>query len=251
MQTDPSSLDHSICEFPSRIGKLHAGLWASKPQDSLGLLVWHWFEQRSQCTSRTHNMLSGMADATDHAKLPTLYDLYKIGMQVHSKATPRLGDRTRLATAGQLPSPKQTGCTNPSVFMGYLVHKRLILLLLCELRFAMWPGAHGFIMLFKKLVIPLTLNTPFGFPLSSMHIQTERYLRQSALFHSCSLTLRIFWISWSGKWFMCNRDCISHASPGHSRFITHCTLEPNHDASFKGWFCTHTLMTPIQRVAGI
>lgn len=39
--------------------------------------------------------------------------------------------------------------------MEYLAHKRLILLILCQLRLAMCPGAHGFILLLKKLTITI------------------------------------------------------------------------------------------------
>ena len=92
------------------------------------------------------------------------------------------------------------------------------------------------------------------FPLVSCSVacmrKPEYYLWNKALFHSCSLMERIFRISWSGRWFMCNKE-LSNASPGYSRFITHCTLEPSHDASYKGWFCIPTLMMPILRAAGI
>lgn len=139
----------------------------------------------------------------------------------------------------------------PLDFYEYLVHKRLILLILCQLRLVMWPGAYGFMAPLKELTITITHKYLLWFP-----AQQNAWTNQSiiygkkALFHSCSLTGKIFSISWSGRWFMCRKE-FPNASPGYSRFITHSAFEPNHDASYKGWFCIHTLMMPIQRVAGI
>lgn len=71
LQKDHSSLGQGIHDFPSQIGKSHVGLWAAQQQDSLGLPVWHWFEQRSHFLSPRHNALSWTADAIDHPKQNT------------------------------------------------------------------------------------------------------------------------------------------------------------------------------------
>lgn len=117
--------------------------------------------------------------------------------------------------------------------------------LLCDLEHT------GLRCLSKKLTTTLTHKYSLWFP-AQQHAckKTEYYLWKRALFHSCSLTEKIFCLSWSGQWFMRNKE-FSNASPGYSRFITHRTLEPDHDASYGGWFRIHTLMMPTERAAGI
>lgn len=71
LQKDHSFLGQGIYDFPSRIGKSHVGLWAAQRQDSLGLPVWYWFQQRSHFLSPTYNALSWTADAIDHVQQNT------------------------------------------------------------------------------------------------------------------------------------------------------------------------------------
>lgn len=178
--------------FPITNQQITCRSLGSSAVDGLGLPVWCWFEQRSHFLSPTHSGLSWTADALDHTKQNALWPLLSRNASVqwdnNTLRRQKLPCHNRTAahpTAHQM--GHSGGCTNPLTFMEYRIHKRLILLILCQLRLAMWPGSYGFIAPLKELTITITHEYFLWFP-----AQQNAWTNQSIIYGKKSTVSFLF-----------------------------------------------------------